>query len=522
MTRKPVIAVAGALALVLAACPSSAGDGDRPTPDPQVHSSSEPAHAVWSLRGATADAASSLQEIDGLRTGTIDRGSSRGPQHGRDQALSDLVALNAYAGEIATRYGLPTSGLTTIRRLPVSADGVALALPDVLRNATLRAPVVAAADADIAAAGALVREAWGAYTPRLEVSLGADVIGRDRNGLDRPKEFVGGVSMSVGLIDAARRWRLDAARERLGSLRWAASATRDGLVLDIMQAWIETVSARKTAEALERTASSMRGMRASVVSRQREGYASEADIARLDADIAAIEQEVVFARLEATTANATLSSLAGRKLEPQGYPDVERFVAKGKAWLSNRAQRANPQLNASRAETRALMADASAARGDLLPGVDLTGRYDHAFNPSGIHRTDSAYTIGVKLSMPIFDVTQYARADRLKSEAHAAGWRATDQARQVALQVETLWQTHEASKRAVALAARAVAENNRVLASLEAQYREGRADLADVLDRQRVVVDAEFEHRRAVLRRSGAAIRLVSIAGLSQSLIPGR
>lgn len=184
--------------------------------------------------------------------------------------------------------------------------------------------------------------------------------------------------------------------------------------------------------------------------------------------------------------------------------DVEASLAE--------AARHRPELQAARARLAATGAQVGAAKGSLQPQVYGAAMAD-AF-ASRAMRSGTAYTVGVTISLPLFDAGQrraevaQARAMRARAEAELRNTelRVANEVRQAWLDVETAAQNYRTAQ-----AALQAAQSAYEVIALRVQNQKG--ILVEQLDALAALVQARANRAQALYEHSIAHARLLRAIG---------
>lgn len=259
-------------------------------------------------------------------------------------------------------------------------------------------------------------------------------------------------SMSIGvsqefLLGGKREKRLRAAEGELEAYRWQLADRERALRGEVQAAFFDLLLARERLDLADRSVELNRQLLQVTKDRLAAG-----DIPELEMNLAKVElTRSEGARIEAERSllqsRSRLATLMG--LEAVEQPDIapvsapEKTTARTHAELKQLALGNRPDLKALTSEKAKGDAEIALAGSEAVPnltaGVAVT-REATAMEVGGIEGRDTAYTIGLKLSMPIpvFDRNQAgvqeARARRSSTESRLAA-----AARKVEREVETAY-----------------------------------------------------------------------------------
>jgi outer membrane protein, heavy metal efflux system len=284
----------------------------------------------------------------------------------------------------------------------------------------------------------------------------------------------------------------------LRSAEAALAQVERTLVLDATRLFLDVVRSRDTLNALEQNRDELSGLQRAMGARVREGMSPASDLAKFQAETARLETQTLRTRIELNRSVALLGALlrmpapltAEQLVEPAAAPppagDLSALVA--------RAVERSPDVKAAVAkESRALHALAL-EKARRVPDTTFSGGYKRTGGfDSGV--------VGVSLPIPLFDRNQRAVA-LATGESHAAAQERLGVEARVAADVRASLET------ARLLDARAGRVDEELLRPAEvvrvaaqSSFREGASDILNLVDAERVYLEAR---REALLMRLDA------------------
>jgi len=377
---------------------------------------------------------------------------------------------------------------------PAAAIADILSLDSCLTIAARRSPQITAADHEVEAARARLRQALALEPPALayEVGkLGTSISSQEREGSLRLSQ---GLPLPMQRSRAGRVARLEVALAEVSResrlLRLRADVTRTYRRLQADQATLRVVS----------------GLRSTVVDleeatkvRLRSGGARYLDVLRARSERARLENDVIETeralRIDTQTLNALMARRADEALEPA---DSLTFVALGDtlpAFLA-RARETRPGLRSARLGVEREQAATSLARSALLPAPEVS---------LGLDRVPGESTSGiggsVALSLPFVPWTD-RRARIQESEAlRGAAQAALDASeRSLDLAVRNAYQEASATAALVASFERQLLPDvTDAIQSATRGYQFGQVDGLELFETLRTYRSVQLEHVRALL-----------------------
>ena len=385
-----------------------------------------------------------------------------------------------------------------------------LTLEDCLRVATDGQPLLTAATAGVAAAGEAVDVARAPYWPQVDLGAGYHrwqkraflpsglvLPGHSLPELIGPlNDWTGGLTSRMTLVDfGERRSGLAAARARLSGAQADAAATRSDVRLSVQSAFYALASAQDLHDLAKRNLERTEGHLALARARHDAGAVPQADVLRVQAEVASAQLELINARSRVRTAAGQLNTGMGRPAEsplliappaadapPLATTDIEAAVSQAIA--------RRPELKSGQQHVEAARASVDSARAARAPKLHADGAY--GWNDTGFLPETKEWQVGVSVALPVFDAG--SRAHQLaRSRAELARDQAAYDSRVLQVRQEVWAAATELERARDSIAAnetnvRASEESLRV--SRE-RYQSGAAVITDLLDTQTALASAE-------------------------------
>jgi NodT family efflux transporter outer membrane factor (OMF) lipoprotein len=355
--------------------------------------------------------------------------------------------------------------------------------------------------------------------PVVSASAGINANRTDNVGgsvFDFSDAFAGvDVSFDTDLFGAGRAERR-AARERLR----AAAFDRDAAALiveaEVARAFVQHAALADRLEFLDRNLAGAREVERIVRIRLREGVATKVDTGLQAIEVRQLEAERLrLLEAQAQTRNA-LAILVGEEaprfhLAPSDLDSlaIPEFAAVQPGELLIR----RPDIRAAEARIGAASGDVASARAAFLPNLRLTastlGQAATLTGPFG-----ATISAGAGLLAPIFDGGRLRGQLAFASSAQAETVELYRRQLLVALaEAEDALMAVRQSEARQALLDRVVEEARTTLRLRRLQYIEGEADVSDLVDAQRLLVQAEDARAVSVQERLEAAVDLYRAMG---------
>jgi outer membrane protein TolC len=421
-----------------------------------------------------------------------------------------------------------------ISSVAAAASGTAAAetLQDAWQLAISRDNTLAAASSDVEGARAGEQAARGARWPSLQASAGYTRLNASpsldvatpgstfRSGpIFKGDEYVAGsVQMKVPLYAGGQiSAGIDAAHHAFVGANEDQQATISALKLDVAEAYVSVLRARRALHAAESSVTSLSAHTGDVQHMVDRELVPRSDA--LAAHVALANAEQVRVRAE----NAVEISQAqyNRRLgEPLGRaPELDDRIQADASLSAQPIEALLRQALASRSELKGLAARADslssqsrAEAGKVLPQVALTGGYTH-FDNQILDRQDFSM-VGIGFTWNLFDGGQSRnRAAALRSASRATNSRLDDLRSIIELEVRQSWlDVHEAQAR-VKASSDAVAQAQENLRMTRELYGAGLGTNTQVLDAVTLQISALNNHDNAVLDESLSLLRLARAVG---------
>lgn len=213
------------------------------------------------------------------------------------------------------------------------------------------------------------------------------------------------------------------------------------------------------------------------------GLLVRSDLLAVQVQLADYRQQEIAALAEASVARAGLNSLLGYPEEAQPILSTrleERsFTLPPAAEVVATALKGRPELALEELSVRQSGEGVRLADNQYLPRADLFGSYGMSDNNLGVESTD--WTVGVKVSMPIFDGGRAARVSQATAAevAARAGKRASED--RVKVEAHAAHRRFGAAREKLAVAASAVGQAEEAHRIVEDRYQVGLTTVTEVL-----------------------------------------
>lgn len=395
-------------------------------------------------------------------------------------------------------------------------------------------PDVLTADSRVREARALLRGTRAAKRPTLDAEAEAGVEGR-RDYADEERNEDRELGGALGLA-AVFDWSLDlfggeerAVEAAEADLRLIEAERRDaalGVAAEIARTYADLRGAQTRLRLADDSLDLQRRTVDLVRGRVDSGLASDLDLARAEAELAALEADRAPIRTEIQRAAAALAVLTGSP--PGALPDEVREPAEPPQISSGPPigapmdlLRQRPDLVAAEEALIAAVAEIGVAEAELYPKFSLPGRIGLDLSDvfTGEMVTAIVGSLFLAIDAPLFD------GGARKAEVEAAQERAEQAllAYRAALlgalqEVEGALDGYAGAERRVQSLEQAVSANRLAFNQAQTRYTQGLANFLDVLEAQRSLTDRRLDLAEARTDLAREAIALYQAAGLAPVL----
>ena len=414
--------------------------------------------------------------------------------------------------------------------VPFTAD--AETLQDAWHLALTRDKSLAAADAEVEGARAGEQAARGARWPSVDANAGYTRLNASptfdistpgftfRSGpIFKGDEYVSGsVQMKLPLYAGGQiSAGINAAHNALTGAFEDQQATAAALKLDVAEAYVGVLRARRSLRAAESSVTSLAAHVGDVQQMVDRELVPRSDVLAARVALANAEQVRVRGANSVEIAQAIYNRRLGEPL--QRSPDLDDRVPADASLaaapvdvLIKRAMDARSELKGLAARADSLASQAKVESGKQLPQIALTGGYTH-FDNQILDRQDVSM-VGVGFTWNLFDGGQARhRAAALSSASRAVKSRLEDLRSIIELDVRRAWLDVQEAQARVKASSEAVAQAEENLRISRELYGAALGTNTQVLDAVTLQISALNNHDNAVLDESLSMLRLEHAVG---------
>jgi cobalt-zinc-cadmium efflux system outer membrane protein len=379
------------------------------------------------------------------------------------------------------------------------ADEV-LTVDEAVARAQANAPRAQAATHRVAAARGALLQATRLPNPALELREENLTFSDDSdNGSEPSLDFFATLSQLVE-VGGKRGARRGVATAEVQVADAGLAQVRQSLAVDTMRRYVAAVRARNLGLVLTDAQAGLQGVVSTMERRVAQGYAAEADLMKFRAESARLGVQVARAQLEFDRQAAALAALIGDAAPPAPAQLVDppqlAAPAGDPTELVQHAVERRPEVRAAGAQLERAKQALALEEARRLPDPELT---------AGYKRTQSTNTLvtGVVVPLPLFN-TNAGNIARAAAEERAAAADVEVLRRELSAELSALLlAAHELSRRARRIGQDVLRPAEVVWTAARSAFREGGADILQLVDAERVYTEA---------RRDALDLRLEAFA----------
>ncbi len=423
-----------------------------------------------------------------------------------------------------------------------SAWGEELTLKEARLKALKQHPLLRAAQAEVEAARAGVREARGAFLPRIDLlevyartdspvqvftyklaqeNFKAEDFLLDR--LNHPADYSNWKTQVVITQPIFNQGReilgYRRAKVALSQAEEYLRAVRQRVLFEVERAWLEYRLAEERVRVHDQAVRSARENLRVVERRYAAGQALKSDLLEAQVFLARQEKELASAEHAREVALSALNLVLGMPLESrwqirEDLPPVPGEPGGLERWL-NLARKNRPDLRLQEHRLRLAELRLKEARYRFLPSLNLKGVYEHnAEDPFG-GVSGEAYTFLAELRFNLFrGLRDRAGVARARAELLSAEENLRHYQREVEHQVREAYSRLLTARKEVKVTEKAVAQAEEGLRLIRKRYEAGLALLVELQEAETALKRARLLHLEALYGLRLAYARLLYVSGV--------
>ncbi len=316
------------------------------------------------------------------------------------------------------------------------------------------------------------------------------------------------------------RTALQLAEESLEEKNAARDAVRRQLAFKVFQAFNDLLLAEANREVVRETYRQRTKHLEQARSRYQSGVATEIDVLRSEVNVANLEPDLIRADNQVRLARAAINNLIVEDLEAPteiaGTLDYRPWAVGPLEEIQKLTLQQRPELQAARRQVQQAKLALALANAENRLTVDLEGQYGYAVRePQNFFNNDfSRWNLTFNFRLPLLDSGRKAGLTvQATARLRAAEQRLAQLENAYRLEVKRAYDDMKSSEKAIAAARLSVAQAEKVLAMMQANYQYGAATTLDVLDSQTALALARNSQIAATYDYEMAKARLRLASG---------
>lgn len=334
------------------------------------------------------------------------------------------------------------------------------------------------------------------FTPTLSMTLDAS---RSSDGFGNLSSNNSSSELSFALnmpiyTGGSRIYSLRAARRNRLAAKNDAISAQNRVLQDVLSAYLQYHQTDETVKLLGQNVSSLKKLLAAVRDRKKHGIASQADVAYVQANLASMRQQYEASRGSRSQLQAQIANLTGRPFK--NIPKlmrVTKLVSHDEEHFVQQAMISNPEIKAAQHRAISQRHTSRAAYGQYLPQVNAYAQYDRPLNGYTKSQQTNDWKVGVKLTMPLVDLSTVSSIAESRQRAQLASYQASDTTRNVTLSIRTLYRQYAAGQKQIDLSQARVKYMKQIEIAERERYKQGVGSLDQLLEQKRALAQSKID-----------------------------
>ena len=308
--------------------------------------------------------------------------------------------------------------------------------------------------------------------------------------------------------------RLRAAQHRVAAQRARLLAVEQNVFLGTGLAFMEVVRDQAVVELTINNVTVLRRRLQAAQDQFEVGEVTRTDVAQAEARLARAIAEQVFAEGALETSRAGYQRVVGELPGRLEAPPPLASLPETKEEAIEIASRDNPEVVAASFDEQAVLEDAEAIRGELLPTVNLVGSVSHAADSGGRGNRNSDVTVAATVSVPLYEAGNVTSRKRAAIETASRMRALKEDRRRVAIeQAVRAWESLASARARLESLTTEVRASEIALDGLQQEAEVGTRTLLDVLDAEQDLLDARVNVVRTMQAEAVAIYQLAAAVG---------
>ncbi|MEW7007111.1 MULTISPECIES: TolC family protein [unclassified Lentilitoribacter] len=393
---------------------------------------------------------------------------------------------------------------------------IGLEMRGLITNAIASSDAIDVSKSEVKIAQIRIWKELASYTPVISMSVDVSRAGLRLGTIPHGQETSElKFSLNLPIFTSGRRhFALKAAKSNRKAALGRAKAVRNQVASQVISALLQFNQAQQTVALLGENVGSLKRLLTAVRNREKQGFASAADIAYVQANLASLRRQREGSISTRNQIKAQLESLIGAPVDKTPkLPALKKLIQSTENELVAQAIISDPTLMAAKHTATAQRFASRSAIGGYLPQVSLYGQHDVALGTYTKSKQTTDWEVGVRLTMPLVDLATVADISEAKERAQLASYQASDTRRNVELSVRSLSREYQSAVKQVGLANSRVNYLRKVAKSEAVKYEKGVGTLDKVLEQKQILAQARIDASDTKTSAYWAAYQLLIASG---------
>ncbi len=334
------------------------------------------------------------------------------------------------------------------------------------------------------------------FTPTISMTLDTSRASKGFGNLaDAESNSELSFALNMPLYTGGQRiFSLRAARRNKLAARNDAISAQNKVLQDVLSAYLQYHQTDENVKLLSQNVSGLKKLLTAVRDRKDHGIASQVDVAYVQANLASMRQQYEAARGSRSQLQAQIASLTGRPFK--NIPKlmrVTKLISEDEEHFVQQAMSSNPEIKAAQHRAVSQRHTSRAAYGQYLPQVDLYAQHTRPLNSYSKSQQTTDWEVGVKLTMPLVDLSTVSSIAESRQRAQLASYQASDTTRNITLSIRTLYRQYAAGQKQIDLSQARVKYMKQIEIAERARYKQGVGSLDQLLEQKRALAQSRID-----------------------------
>ena len=303
---------------------------------------------------------------------------------------------------------------------------------------------------------------------------------------------------------------LEASRLTAQASAYGFLAAERHTALTQLDVYLRLLTADRLAASIGDTLARLRKIRQSTQALERAGFASQTDLAQIDAEIHSVRAEYEEARSLRRHQAIAWHDFSGMPAPARlKIPNPSKFMPRDKDAMLATALGGSYRI--AEAQSTALASDAhrDAVKRQYLPRVSAYGSLVAGDHTNTAYGDDYDLEVGLRLNVPLVDFAAMPRYREARARAQADWFAARDTDRTIRRELLVAWEEYHSQQRRHAAFKRQIASLRRSVRGLTKQLEAGLRPVDDLLREEIALTEARISADKAQMAALSAAYRIL-------------